>query len=60
MEMILKKYEINVVISAIGGSDGLLEQLTLVEAMKSINTIKVKFSIQIYGLINLEFPFFWK
>ncbi|KAK2404004.1 leucoanthocyanidin reductase [Trifolium repens] len=40
MEMILKKYEINVVISAIGGSDGLLEQLTLVEAMKSINTIK--------------------
>ncbi|GAU23517.1 hypothetical protein TSUD_39960 [Trifolium subterraneum] len=39
MEMILKKYEIDVVISAIGGGD-LLDQLTLVEAIKSVNTIK--------------------
>jgi len=39
MEKILKKYEIDVVISAIG-ADGLLDQITLVQAMKSIKTIK--------------------
>jgi hypothetical protein len=40
LEMILKKYEIDIVISAIG-AESLLDQLTLVEAMKSIKTIKV-------------------
>ncbi|KAL5069116.1 hypothetical protein RYX36_020003 [Vicia faba] len=39
MEKILRKYEIDIVISAIG-ADGLLDQITLVEAMKSIKTIK--------------------
>lgn len=39
LEMILKKYEIDIVISAIG-AESLLDQLTLVEAMKSIKTIK--------------------
>ncbi|CAJ1976697.1 unnamed protein product [Sphenostylis stenocarpa] len=39
MEKILKEYEIDIVISAIG-AEGLLDQLTLVEAMKSVKTIK--------------------
>ncbi|XP_058741421.1 leucoanthocyanidin reductase-like [Vicia villosa] len=39
MEKILKKYEIDIVISAIG-ADSLLDQITLVEAMKTIKTIK--------------------
>jgi len=38
--MILKKYEIDIVISAIG-AESVLDQLALVEAMKSIKTIKV-------------------
>jgi len=40
VEMILKKYEIDIVISAIG-AENVLDQLALVEAMKSIKTIKV-------------------
>ncbi|CAK8573081.1 unnamed protein product [Lathyrus sativus] len=39
MEKILKKYEIDIVISAIG-AESLLDQITLVEAMKTIKTVK--------------------
>ncbi|KAF7827862.1 Leucoanthocyanidin reductase [Senna tora] len=39
MEKILKEHEIEIVISLVGGRD-LLDQLILVEAMKSIKTIK--------------------
>lgn len=42
MQKILKEYEIDIVISAIG-AESLRDQLTLVEAMKSVNTIKVLF-----------------
>lgn len=40
VEKILKEYEIDIVISAIGAKS-LLDQLVLVEAMKSVKTIKV-------------------
>nr|ABC71328.1 leucoanthocyanidin reductase LAR2-1 [Lotus corniculatus] len=40
MQKILKEYQIDIVISTVGGAHGLLDQLTLVEAMKSVNTIK--------------------
>lgn len=40
MEKILKEHEIEVVISAVGGAK-LLDQLTLIEAMKTSGTIKV-------------------
>nr|AJL33711.1 leucoanthocyanidin reductase [Onobrychis viciifolia] len=39
MEKILKEYEIDIVISAIG-AESLMDQLTLVEAMKSVKSIK--------------------
>uniref|UniRef100_A0AAU7NIS0 Leucoanthocyanidin reductase n=1 Tax=Saraca asoca TaxID=1073321 RepID=A0AAU7NIS0_9FABA len=39
VEKILKEYEIDMVISAVGGGN-VLDQLTLVEAMKSVRTIK--------------------
>lgn len=41
MEKILKENEIDVVISAVGGAN-ILDQLTLVRAMKTVGTIKVK------------------
>lgn len=41
MEKILKEYEIDIVVSLVGG-ENLLDQLTLVEAMKAVKTIKVK------------------
>ena len=37
---ILKRHEIEVVISAVGG-DTILEQLTLAEAIKEVGTVKV-------------------
>lgn len=36
----LRKYEIDIIISAVGG-DSILDQLSLVQAMKSVGTIKV-------------------
>ncbi|KAK3442794.1 hypothetical protein EUGRSUZ_B03055 [Eucalyptus grandis] len=39
MEAILKEHEIEIVISAAGGAD-ILDQLTLVEAIKSVGTVK--------------------
>lgn len=39
-EKILRDYEIDIVISAVGGGN-LLDQLVLVEAIKSVKTIKV-------------------
>jgi len=40
VEKLLKEHEIDIVISAIG-AESLLDQLILVEAMKSVKTIKV-------------------
>lgn len=40
MEDMLRKYEIDIIISAVGG-DSILDQLSLVQAMKSVGTIKV-------------------
>ncbi|RDY04600.1 Leucoanthocyanidin reductase, partial [Mucuna pruriens] len=40
MEKILKEYEIDVVISLVGG-ENLLDQLPLLEAIKSVKTIKI-------------------
>lgn len=40
MEEMLRKHEIDIVISAVGG-DSILDQLALVQAMKSVGTIKV-------------------
>lgn len=40
LEKILKENEIEIVISVVGAA-ALLDQLTLVEAMKSVKTIKV-------------------
>lgn len=40
MEDMLRKYEIDIIISAVGG-DSILDQLALVQAMKSVGTIKV-------------------
>lgn len=42
VQKILKEYEIDIVISAIG-AESMLDQLILVEAMKSVKTIKVRF-----------------
>lgn len=39
LEKILKDYEIEVVISAVGG-DGILDQLNLIEAIKNVGTVK--------------------
>ncbi|OIS95807.1 PREDICTED: leucoanthocyanidin reductase-like [Nicotiana attenuata] len=39
MEEMLRKYEIDIVISAVGG-DSILDQLALIQAMKSVGTIK--------------------
>ena len=41
MEKILREHEIDIVISAVGG-ENILDQLTLIEAIKTIGTIKVK------------------
>lgn len=55
MEKILKENEIEIVISAVGGK-GVLDQLTLVDAMKSVKTIKVycfiDFLLISYYLVN--------
>lgn len=52
MENILKDYEIDIVVSAVGPRDS-LDQLILVEAMKSIKTIKVSFlSPTLFSSIN--------
>lgn len=40
MEKILKDHEVDVVISAVGG-DSILDQLTLVDAIKAVGTIEV-------------------
>lgn len=40
MEKILKEHEIEVVISSVGGAN-ILDQITLVKAMKGVGTIKV-------------------
>lgn len=40
MEKILKEHEIDIVISAVGG-EKVLDQLTLVEAIKAVGTVKV-------------------
>lgn len=41
MEKILREHEIDIVISAVGG-ENILDQLSLIEAIKTIGTIKVK------------------
>lgn len=46
MEKILKEHEIDVVISLVGGAK-ILDQLTLIEAMKTSGTIKVKTAVYI-------------
>lgn len=45
MEKVLKEHEIEVVISAVGGVS-VLDQLILVDAIKSAGTIKVLLKIQ--------------
>lgn len=40
MEKILKEHEIDIVISAVGGVN-ILDQLALIEAIKTVGTIKV-------------------
>lgn len=42
IEKLLKEHEVDVVISAVGG-DSILDQLTLVEAIKAVRTVKVRF-----------------
>ena len=42
MEKILKEYEIDVVISAVGGAN-ILDQLILVRAIKAVGTVKVTY-----------------
>lgn len=42
IEKLLKENEVDVVISAVGG-DSILDQLTLVEAIKAVRTVKVRF-----------------
>ena len=42
IEKLLKENEVDVVISAVGG-DSILDQLTLVEAIKAVRTVKVSF-----------------
>lgn len=46
MEKILKEHEIDIVISAVGGAN-ILDQLTLIEAIKSVGTIKVYIPLHI-------------
>jgi hypothetical protein len=46
MEKILKEHEIDIVISAVGGGN-ILDQLTLIEAIKSVGTIKVYIPLRI-------------
>ena len=41
MEKILREHEIDIVISAVGG-ENILDQLSLIEAIKTIGSIKVK------------------
>lgn len=40
MQKILKDHEIDIVISAVGG-ESVLDQLTLLEAIKKVGTVKV-------------------
>lgn len=47
MEKILKEHQIDVVISAVGGGN-ILDQLTLIEAIKTVGTIKVYTPLHIY------------
>ncbi len=53
MEKILKEHQIDIVISAVGGGN-ILDQLTLIEAIKTVGTIKVKASntYQMYNRIT--------
>lgn len=46
MEKILKEHEIDIVISAVGGAN-ILDQLTLIEAIKTVGTIKVYIPLHI-------------
>lgn len=41
MENALKEHEIDIIISAVGGGN-LLDQLTLIRAIKAVGTIKVR------------------
>lgn len=42
VEKVLKEHKIDVVISTVGGGR-ILEQLTLIEAIKAVGTVKVMF-----------------
>lgn len=46
MEKLLKEHEIEIVISAVGGAT-ILDQITLVEAITSVGTVKVNLLQQI-------------
>jgi len=55
MEKIIKENEIDIVISVVGGAN-ILDQIPLVEAIKSVGTIKVTLSIltvTVYALFLL-------
>lgn len=51
IEKILKENEIDIVISAVGGGN-ILDQLCLIEAIKSVGTVKVPFIYDIYLTIH--------
>lgn len=48
---ILRKYEIEVVISAVGGAT-ILDQLTLAEAIKAVGSIKVGIMMKLMYIIH--------
>jgi leucoanthocyanidin reductase len=54
MEKILKEHEIDIVISAVGG-ENILDQLALIEAIKTVGTIKVYIYHYIY-IKTVVFP----
>ena len=53
MEKILKENEIETVISTVGGAN-ILDQITLVKAMKAVGTIKVFIFPNIQGYLGTK------